>query len=121
MATGDYVRENNRFGPLASVERDWIETSKKRKGWTSRMGMDLGQTGRNADRLSSSQHHHRTNIDKYHPGYFGKVGMRRFHLLRNHQWNPVINLDKVCSETTPMSTINPFLKTLDEKNEKNTH
>ena len=42
-----------------------------------------------------SQHHHRTNLDKYHPGYFGKVGMRRFHLLRNHQWNPVINVDKV--------------------------
>ena len=24
--------------------------------------------------------HHRTLFDKYHPGYFGKVGMRVFHL-----------------------------------------
>lgn len=27
--------------------------------------------------------------------YFGKVGMRHFHMLRNHDWKPTINLDKV--------------------------
>jgi large subunit ribosomal protein L27Ae len=37
----------------------------------------------------------RANFDKYHPGYFGKVGMRRFHLMRNTQWNPTINVDKL--------------------------
>ncbi|OAA55513.1 60S ribosomal protein [Niveomyces insectorum RCEF 264] len=47
--------------------------------------------------MAGGMHHHRTNVDKYHPGYFGKVGMRRFHLLRNHQWNPVINVDKLWS------------------------
>lgn len=36
-----------------------------------------------------------TNFDKYHPGYFGKVGMRRFHLTRNSQWSPIINVDKL--------------------------
>lgn len=45
--------------------------------------------------MAGGQHHHRTNLDKYHPGYFGKVGMRRFHLLRNQQWKPEINVDKV--------------------------
>ena len=63
--------------------------------------------------LAGGQHHHRyvsiylystqetdnfvlrTNFDKYHPGYFGKVGMRRFHLTRNAQWNPTINVDKL--------------------------
>lgn len=45
--------------------------------------------------MAGGQHHHRTNIDKYHPGYFGKVGMRYFHLQRNHFWKPVVNLDKV--------------------------
>lgn len=39
----------------------------------------------------------RTNFDKYHPGYFGKVGMRRFHLTRNVQWRPIINVDKLWS------------------------
>ncbi|KAH9031667.1 60S ribosomal protein L27a [Lactarius pseudohatsudake] len=45
--------------------------------------------------LAGGQHHHRTNFDKYHPGYFGKVGMRRFHLTRNGLWNPTINVDKL--------------------------
>jgi ribosomal protein L15 len=45
--------------------------------------------------MAGGQHHHRTNIDKYHPGYFGKVGMRYFHKTQNKFWNPVINLEKV--------------------------
>ena len=32
--------------------------------------------------MAGGQHHHRTNIDKYHPGYFGKVGMRYCELSR---------------------------------------
>uniref|UniRef100_A0A0K0EK10 Large ribosomal subunit protein uL15 n=1 Tax=Strongyloides stercoralis TaxID=6248 RepID=A0A0K0EK10_STRER len=40
-------------------------------------------------------HHHRINFDKYHPGYFGKVGMRVFHLNRNKLYKPSINLDKL--------------------------
>ncbi|KAG7289505.1 60S ribosomal protein L28 [Staphylotrichum longicolle] len=32
-----------------------------------------------------------------HPGYFGKVGMRHFHLLRNHDWAPTINIEKLWS------------------------
>jgi ribosomal protein L15 len=42
-------------------------------------------------------HHHRINYDKYHPGYFGKVGMRNFHLNRNHKFAPTLNLDKLWS------------------------
>ncbi|KAF8556078.1 60S ribosomal protein L27a [Imleria badia] len=45
--------------------------------------------------LAGGMHHHRINFDKYHPGYFGKVGMRRFHLTRNAQWRPIINVDKL--------------------------
>jgi len=47
--------------------------------------------------MAGGQHHHRTNLDKYHPGYFGKVGMRYFHKQTNHFWKPVINLDKLWS------------------------
>ena len=42
----------------------------------------------------------RINFDKYHPGYFGKVGMRNFHVhpnISNHCC-PAINLDKVPSD-----------------------
>jgi ribosomal protein L15 len=45
--------------------------------------------------MAGGQHHHRTNIDKYHPGYFGKVGMRYFHKTQQQFWKPTINLDKV--------------------------
>jgi ribosomal protein L15 len=50
--------------------------------------------------MAGGQHHHRTNIDKYHPGYFGKVGMRYFHKTQQKFWKPTINLDKVrCNES----------------------
>lgn len=54
--------------------------------------------------MAGGQHHHRTNLDKYHPGYFGKVGMRYFHKLKNQFWKPVINLEKVS-----LSYFFPFL------------
>ncbi len=46
---------------------------------------------------AGGQHHHRTLMDKYHPGYFGKVGMRQFHVLKNRTHCPTINLDKIFS------------------------
>ena len=48
---------------------------------------------------AGGQHHHRINFDKYHPGYFGKVGMRNFHVHPNqvNQYCPSINLDKIWS------------------------
>lgn len=45
--------------------------------------------------MAGGQHHHRINMDKYHPGYFGKVGMRYFHKQQAHFWKPVLNLDKL--------------------------
>ena len=27
--------------------------------------------------------HHRIMMDRFHPGYFGKIGIRHFHLKRN--------------------------------------
>ena len=34
-------------------------------------------------------------MDKFHPGYFGKVGMRFFHYKRNQHHCPVVNLDQL--------------------------
>ena len=42
---------------------------------------------------AGGQHHMRTLFDKFHPGYFGKVGMRHFHVLKNRAHCPIINLD----------------------------
>lgn len=39
--------------------------------------------------------HRRTWFDKYHPGYFGKVGMRILHLNNNQEYCPVVNVDSL--------------------------
>jgi len=44
---------------------------------------------------AGGQHHLRTWFDRYHPGYFGKVGMRTFHQHKNLEYCPTINLDKI--------------------------
>lgn len=38
--------------------------------------------------------HHRINFDQYHPGSFGKVGVRHYCLKRNQSFCPAVNLDK---------------------------
>jgi len=48
-------------------------------------------------------------MDKYHPGYFGKVGMRYFHKQGNHFWKPTINLDKLWS-LVPVEQREKYLK-----------
>ena len=44
-------------------------------------------------------HHHRINFDKYHPGYFGKVGMRNFHKKGNtlKYFCPTVNVENLWS------------------------
>ena len=36
-------------------------------------------------------------MDKFHPGYFGKVGMRYFHINKNQYHCPILNVDKLWS------------------------
>lgn len=36
-------------------------------------------------------------MDKFHPGYFGKVGMRQYHMLKNRSYCPIVNLDMLWS------------------------
>mmetsp|Transcript_22224 Transcript_22224/g.60739 ORF Transcript_22224/g.60739 Transcript_22224/m.60739 type:complete len:148 (-) Transcript_22224:62-505(-) len=46
---------------------------------------------------AGGQHHHRTWFDKFHPGYFGKVGMRNFHLIKHSRVIPIINVERLWS------------------------
>ena len=47
--------------------------------------------------------HNRTAMDRYHPGYFGKKGIRHFALQRNTLFQPIINLDKIWNLVTDNS------------------
>ncbi|KAL0486639.1 ribosomal protein L27 [Acrasis kona] len=44
---------------------------------------------------AGGQHHHRIWFDKFHPGYFGKVGMRVFHEYKYRKWAPATNVNKL--------------------------
>ncbi|ETO18105.1 60S ribosomal protein L28 [Reticulomyxa filosa] len=45
--------------------------------------------------MAGSKHHHKTWVNRFHPGYFGKNGMRQYHLLRNREWAPAINVNEI--------------------------
>ena len=47
--------------------------------------------------------HNRTAMDRYHPGYFGKKGIRVFALQRNRLHAPCVNLDKLWTLVTEES------------------
>nr|ACO71274.1 ribosomal protein L27a (predicted) [Dasypus novemcinctus] len=49
---------------------------------------------------------HRINFDKYHPGYFGKGGMRHYHLKRNQSFCPTENLDKPWTSVSEQTRVN---------------
>uniref|UniRef100_A0A2K6SB71 Large ribosomal subunit protein uL15 n=1 Tax=Saimiri boliviensis boliviensis TaxID=39432 RepID=A0A2K6SB71_SAIBB len=68
--------------------------SRLRKTWKLRGHMSHGH-GRIRCGNAGGMHHHRISFDKYHPGYFGKVGMRHYHLKRNQSFCPTVNLDKL--------------------------
>eukprot|EP00756_Hemistasia_phaeocysticola_P024950 Hpha_TRINITY_DN15980_c0_g1::TRINITY_DN15980_c0_g1_i2::g.73880::m.73880/K02900/RP-L27Ae, RPL27A; large subunit ribosomal protein L27Ae len=72
--------------------------SRKKRGHRT---MGYGRVGQHRKHCSGrgnagGQHHHRIWMDKYHPGYFGKVGMRTFHYKKNantvRQHKPCINV-----------------------------
>ncbi|KAL4477503.1 hypothetical protein ABPG74_002653 [Tetrahymena malaccensis] len=46
---------------------------------------------------AGGMHHHRILMEKWHPGFYGKLGMRTFHLKKNPLHCPVVNIDKLWS------------------------
>lgn len=46
---------------------------------------------------AGGEHHHKILFDKFHPGYFGKVGMRHLNYSQAQYYNPVVNIDKIWS------------------------
>lgn len=52
------------------------------------------------------RHQHRVNFDKYHPGYFDKISMRHYHLNRNQNLCPAVNLNKLWTLISEQTSIN---------------
>ena len=45
-------------------------------------------------------------MDKYHPGYFGKVGMLHYHKTMNKYHCPTVNVDKLWSLVSEQTRTN---------------
>jgi len=46
---------------------------------------------------AGGQHHLRVMFDRFHPGYFGKRGMRYFHKTQQKFYCPTVNVEKLAS------------------------
>merc|ERR1712130_177888 len=55
---------------------------------------------------AGGQHHHRINFDKYHPDYFGKVGMRYYHKTQNKFFCPTVNIDRLWTLVSEQQRVN---------------
>jgi len=76
-----------------------LKKNRKKRGHVSaghgRIGKHRKHPGGRGN--AGGMHHHRILFDKYHPGYFGKVGMRYFHKLRNRFSCPSVNVERLWS------------------------
>ncbi|KAF0986864.1 hypothetical protein HZS_7760 [Henneguya salminicola] len=76
-----------------------LRKNRKRRGHVSAGHGRVGKHRKHAAGRGKAGglHHQRILFDKYHPGYFGKVGMRHFHLKKNPGFCPIINVDQLWS------------------------
>merc|ERR1712137_829295 len=63
---------------------------------------------------AGGQHRHRILFDKYHPGYFGKVGMRYFHKTQNKFYCPIVNVDQLWTLVSEQTRQNAEKKASDK-------
>ncbi|XP_062939352.1 large ribosomal subunit protein uL15-like [Cynocephalus volans] len=54
---------------------------------------------------AGGMHHHGINFNKYHPGYFGEVGMRHYQ-KRNQSFCPVVSPDKLWTLVSEQTWVN---------------
>eukprot|EP01001_Neometanema_parovale_P013499 NODE_9894_length_620_cov_690.631791_g9626_i0.p1 GENE.NODE_9894_length_620_cov_690.631791_g9626_i0~~NODE_9894_length_620_cov_690.631791_g9626_i0.p1 ORF type:complete len:152 (+),score=18.88 NODE_9894_length_620_cov_690.631791_g9626_i0:63-518(+) len=82
--------------------RERKNKQKKRRSLLGSVSHGHGRIGKHRKHASGrgnagGQHHHRIMFDKYHPGYFGKIGMRHFHFKKNPRYAPGFQVGKILS------------------------
>ena len=75
---------------------------KKNRKKRSHVSAGHGRVGKHRKHPSGrgnagGQHHHRILFDKFHPGYFGKVGMRYFRKTNQKSFCPTVNVGKIAT------------------------
>ncbi|GMH35149.1 hypothetical protein BSKO_03017 [Bryopsis sp. KO-2023] len=76
-----------------------LKKNRKKRGHVSAGHGRIGKKRKHPSGRGNAggQHHHRILFDKFHPGYFGKVGMRKYHLNRNKVFSPIIPVERLWS------------------------
>ena len=82
-----------------------LRKSRKLRGSVSCGGGRIGKNRKHSGGRGNAGGltHMRTAMDRYHPGYFGKKGIRHFAMQRNRMHAPSINLDKLWTLLTEKS------------------
>jgi len=84
---------------LFTTQPTTLKKNRKKRGHISaghgRVGKHRSHPGGRGN--AGGQHHHRILFDRFHPGYFGKLGMRYFHKTNNQYYSKEINVDKLWS------------------------
>ncbi|XP_060233492.1 large ribosomal subunit protein uL15-like [Meriones unguiculatus] len=88
--------------------RSRLRKTRKLRGQVSQGHGCIGKHHKHPEGLGNAggMHHHRISFDKYHPGYFGKVGMRHYHLKRNQSFCPTVNLYKLWTLDSEQTRVN---------------
>merc|ERR1719337_492283 len=78
---------------------------KKTRHMRGHISMGHGRVGKHRKSPSGrgkagGMHHERILMNKFHPGFYGKLGMRVFHMQRNWKHCPTINTDKLWTLVT---------------------
>merc|ERR1712194_644891 len=81
---------------------EMVARLKKTRSMRGNISMGHGRVGRHRKHaagrgLAGGMHHHRILMNKWHPGHFGKCGIRVFHLHKNRKHCLTINTDKLWS------------------------
>ena len=76
-----------------------LRKTRKLRGHTC---MGYGRVGKHRKHpggrgYSGGEHHERINMFRYHPGHFGKRGIRVYRLHKNREFSNSINLDRLWS------------------------
>jgi len=71
---------------------------RKSRGLRGHVTMGYGRVGKHRKHPggrgnAGGLHHLRSWFSRYHPGHFGKLGMRHRHLIKNQKHCPTINVD----------------------------
>merc|ERR1711957_970010 len=90
------------MGFIKSILREMPTTLKKVRNLRGHVSMGHGRVGKHRKSpggrgKSGGMHHERIMMNKYHPGFYGKIGIRVFHKQNNRYFCPTINTDKLWS------------------------